>query len=350
MKTTMRSRIYRQSFFVLFFLIVSITFAAAQAQSALQIYSIDVEGGQSTLLVSPSGQSMLVDTGWAGFNGRDADRIAAAMKLAGVQQLDYVLITHYHADHVGGVPQLAEKVKIGTFVDHGENLEGADNVKKDFANYEATIAKTGAKRLTVKPGDHIPISGLNVEVLTAGRKEISGPLPGAGQPNDACNAEPAQADDPTENSASLGTLVTYGKFRFIDLGDLTKKKEVELVCPSNKVGKVDLYLVSHHGWDQSNTRSLLRALHPRVAIMNNGAHKGGSPDAWRTIHDSPGLEDLWQLHYAADSDKAHNVRDNFIANTGDAEGNYIKVIARQDGSFDVTNSRNNFSQHYARSR
>ena len=347
MKTTMRSRIYRQSFFLLFLLVVSTAFAAAQAQSALQIYSIDVEGGQSTLLVSPSGQSMLVDTGWAGFNGRDADRIMAAMKLAGVQQLDYVLITHYHADHVGGVPQLVEKVKIGTFVDHGENLEEADNVKKDFANYEAAIAKTGAKRLTVKPGDHIPISGLNVEVLTAGRREISSPLPGAGQPNDVCGTEPAPADDPTENSASLGVLITYGKFRFIDLGDLTKEKEIELVCPNSKVGKVDLYLVSHHGWDQSNTRALLRALHPRVAIMNNGAHKGGSPDAWQTVHDSSGLEDLWQLHYAADSDKAHNSRDNLIANTGDADGNYIKVVAHQDGSFDVTNSRNNFSKDYA---
>ena len=347
----MRSKDHRKYILVLSFLVVSAVLAAAQARpSALQIYSIDVEGGQSTLLVSPSGQSMLIDTGWAGFNGRDADRIVDAMKLAGVQRLDYVLITHYHADHVGGVPQLAEKVKIGTFVDHGENLEEADNVRKDFANYEATIAKTGAKRLTVKPGDRIPVSGLNIEVLTAGRKEISSPLPGAGQPNEACSSEPAQTDDPTENSASLGVLVTYGNFRFIDLGDLTKKKEIELVCPNNKVGKVDLYLVSHHGWDQSNTRALLQALHPRVAIMNNGAHKGGSPDAWQTVHDSPGLEDLWQLHYAADSDKAHNSRDDLIANTGEAEGNYIKVVAHQDASFEVTNSRNKFSQHYARSR
>lgn len=272
------------------------------------------------------------------------------MKLAGVQRLDYVLITHYHVDHVGGVPQLADKVKIGTFVDHGENLESADNVRKDFANYEATLAKTGAKRLTVKPGDRIPVSGLNIEVLTAGRKEISSPLLGAGQPNDDCSSEPAQADDPTENSASLGVLVTYGKFRFIDLGDLTKKKEIELVCPNNKVGKVDLYLVSHHGWDPSNSKSLLNALHPRVAIMPNGAHKGGSPGAWQIVHDSPGLEGFWQLHYAADSDKAHNTRDDLIANTGDADGNYIKVVAHQDGSFDVTNSRNKFSQHYARLR
>jgi competence protein ComEC len=342
----MRSRI--SSFLLLCLAALFSVAATAQAAPAtLQIYSIDVEGGQATLIVSPSGQSMLVDTGWPGFNGRDADRIIAAAKLAGVQQIDYLVITHYHQDHVGGVPQLVDRMKIANFVDHGPNLEDAEQTRTGYANYEAALAKSGAKHIVAKPGYHIPISGLNVQVLTAAREHIANSVEGAGQPNPSCNSEPAPPDDPTENSASMGVVVTYGKFRFLDLGDLTKKKELELVCPDNRVGRVAVFLVSHHGMNLSNSNALVRAVHPRVAIMNNGAHKGGSPEAWQTVHDSPGLEDLWQLHYAADSDKAQNSRENFIANVNDAEGNYLKLVAQQDGSFAVTNSRNNYQKSYA---
>jgi competence protein ComEC len=326
--------------------LLSIAALAAESKS-LQIFFIDVEGGQATLLVTPSGQSLLIDTGWPGFNGRDASRIVAAAKAAGIDRIDYVVITHFHRDHVGGVTQLANQIKIGTFVDHGSNMEDSAVSREDFAAYEKVAADS--KRMTVKPGDQIPMKDINVQVLTAAGEHITTPLPGAGQPNPVCASEPEAAADATENARSLGTLITFGKFRFIDLGDLTKKKERDLVCPNNLIGTVDLYLTTHHGVNQSNAKVIVDALHPRVSIMNNGAHKGGSPDAWETIHNSPGLQDLWQLHYAMGSDKAHNVSEMFIANPEEnCEGKYIKVTAEANGTFTVLNSRNNFKKTYSK--
>jgi len=327
--------------------IVALTFACgalAKAPKPLQIYFIDVEGGQATLVVGPSHESMLIDTGWPNFNGRDAERIARAAKAAKIKQIDYVLITHYHRDHVGGVTQLAERMKIVTFVDHGPNLEDSDAAREDYAAYEKVVAK--ARRIMVRAGDGIPIKGLTVRVLTAAGEHIADPLPGAGEANMYCDSEPDAPPDPSENARSLGVLITYGKFRFIDLGDLTKKKELELACLNNLVGKVDLYLVTHHGLDQSNAKAIVWGLHPRVAIMNNGAHKGGSPEAWQTVHDSPGLEDLWQLHYAEDAGKEHNTGEKFIANSGGKDGNYINVAADPDGRFTVENSGNRFRREY----
>ena len=321
--------------------------SATKAPKPLDIYFIDVEGGQATLIVSPSGQSMLVDTGWSGFDNRDANRIAAAAKLAGIDRVDYVVITHYHRDHIGGVPQLADKIKVGTFVDHGPNREDSDDTRQLAAAYEKVLPK--AKHIVVKPGDHIPVKGIDVVVLTADGEHIAAPLKGGGQPNPLCASEPEAPADQTENARSLGTLITYGKFRFIDLGDLTKRKEKDLVCPNNLIGTVDLYLTTHHGLDQSNAKVIVDALHPRVAIMNNGAHKGGKPEAWKTVHDSPGLQDLWQMHYAEDAGKDSNVPDNFIANLNQTEGEYIKVSAQPYGTFTVTNSRNQYSKTYKKS-
>jgi len=311
-----------------------------------QIYFIDVEGGQATLIVSPSGQSLLIDTGWRGFDGRDAERIVQAAKAAKIKEIDYVLITHYHRDHVGGVPQLANRMKIGTFVDHGPNMEDAKVVKEDYSDYVKTLSKA-AQHIVVKPGDTIPIKGITVQVLTAAGEVISSPLAGAGQPNPFCAASAKKEDDATENARSLGVLITYGSFRLIDLGDLTWNKELALMCPANPIGTVDVYLTSHHGLNQSGSPALVQALHPRVAIMNNGAKKGGSPDAWQIVKDSPGLEDLWQLHYAMAGGKEHNVPDTFIANVDEfCEGKYIELTAQSNGSFTVVNSRNKFSKTY----
>jgi beta-lactamase superfamily II metal-dependent hydrolase len=315
----------------------------------LLIYSIDVEGGQATLLVCPSGGSLLVDTGWPGNGGRDAMRIETAMHDAGIGRIDRVLLTHYHVDHAGGVPDLLKRVDVGEFLDHGPNRE-TDNTIGTEAVYEAYLkAIAGHPHRVVRPGDTIAVPGLSIVVLTADGEHISTVLGITPVPNSYCASERAWPDDPSENARSAGILVSFGKFKFLDLGDLTGQKEVALVCPNDPIGTVDLYLTTHHGLDQSNSRPVVDAVHPRVAIMNNGAHKGGSPQAWQTVHDSPGLIDLWQLHTAEGSDAAHNSPDWLIANLkGDSDGAYLKVAASRDGSFSVTNTRTGQTKDYPR--
>jgi len=313
----------------------------------LRIYFIDVEGGQATLIVSPSGQSLLIDTGWRGYDGRDADRIVRAAKSAKLKKLDYVLITHYHRDHVGGVPQLADRMKIGFLLDHGPNTEDTRVVKEDYIDYSKVLQKVSIQHVVEKPGDTIPIRDIDVKVLTAAGQHIESGLPGGGQPNAACASTPKRENDPSENAQSLGVLLTYGNFRFIDLGDLTWNKELELMCPNNPVGKVTVYLTSHHGLDQSGSPALVHALQPRVAVMNNGARKGGSPAAWQIVKNSPGLEDIWQLHYSMEGGKEHNAPDSFIANVDEhCEGLGLELEAKQDGSFTIINARNKFQKAY----
>ena len=324
-------------------------FAVAQARPEphLLIYSIDVEGGQATLLVAPSGASLLVDTGWPDFDGRDAQRIQAAMRDAGIQRIDHLLITYYHDDHVGGVPELLKRVPVGEFLDHGADREKS-NGTKHYVDYLKAIE--GKPRRIVHPRDTISIPGLEVTVLTADGEHITA-VPGIKPvPNPYCAAEPTWPADVTENARSVGILVSFGKFKFLDLGDLTKAKEIALVCPNNPIGEIDLYLATHHGFNLSNARAIVDALHPRVAIMNNGAHKAGSPEAWQTIHESPGLLDLWQLHTAEGSDAAHNSSVALIANPAGAaaDGAYFKVVAIADGSFSVTNSCTGETRKYKR--
>ena len=332
---------------------LALLFAAppAQAQAPttekhLLIYSIDVEGGQATLLVAPSGASLLVDTGWPTADSRDAKRIQAAMLDAGITRIDHVLVTHFHHDHVGGLPELVKRVPIGEFIDHGVNREDSEITRTDYAAYLKAIQ--GKPRRIVHVGDTIDIPGLRIDVVTADGEHIAA-VPGI-KPvsNPYCAAEPKWPVDASENARSTGILVSYGKLRFIDLADLTKAKEYALMCPANPIGTVDLYLTTHHGLDQSNSKAIVDALHPRVAIMNNGAHKGGMPEAWQTIHDSPGLEELWQLHTAEDAGSL-NSQDAMIANLkGGADGTYLKVVANPDGSFFVINPRNKRSVAYPR--
>ena len=331
----------------LFACTVQLAPAQANPPTHLLIYSIDVEGGQSTLLVSPSGASLLVDTGWPGNNGRDAERIQAAMKDAGITRIDHVFITHYHTDHVGGVPELVKRIPVGEFIDHGPNREESDVSRRDFAAYLKAIGNT--PRHSVRPGDTIQIPGLSVVVLAADGEHISS-VPGIKlKPNSNCSNEHQWPDDPSENARSGGILVTFGKFRFLDLGDLTGAKEVALVCPNNPIPPIDLYLVNHHGMNLSNSRVLVNAIHPRVAIMNNGTHKAGSLEAWQTVHDSPGIEDLYMVHTAEGSDAAHNSTDALIANPkgSSTDGAYFKVVAQSNGGFSITNSRTGQTKEYA---
>jgi len=330
-------------FATLFLLFASLLPAAKN----LTIYSIDVEGGQATLFVAPGGESLLVDTGWTGNNHRDAERIAAAAKNAGVKKIDYLVITHYHADHVGGVYQLAEKMPIVNFVDHGPQTETGKPAEILFNEYAAIRAK--GNHIEVKPGDALPLKNLDVKILSANGEVLAAALPGAGEPNPACANFDRPAADKTENSRSLGMLITFGDFRMLDMGDLTAEHEYDLVCPNDRVGPVDLFLVSHHGTASSNSLPFVRAIAPRVAVMNNGPHKGGSPAVWQTVRDTRSLIDLWQLHYALDTDKAHNSPDTFIANLdANCEGKWIKITAEKDGNFTVVNARNKFEKTYTK--
>jgi beta-lactamase superfamily II metal-dependent hydrolase len=320
--------------------------AQAKAPGHLLIYSIDVEGGQSTLLVSPSGASLLVDTGWPNHDGRDAVRIQAAMKDAGITRIDHLLTTHYHTDHVGGVAELVKRVPVGEFIDHGPNQEDSDITRHDFAAYLKAIE--GKPRRSIHPGDAIQIPGLSIVVLAADGEHIA-VVPGIKpEPNSFCATERQWPADPSENARSAGILVTFGKFRFLDLGDLTGAKEVALVCPNNPIPPIDLYLVNHHGMNLSNSRALVDAIHPRVAIMNNGTHKAGMPEAWQTVHDSPGMEDLYMVHTAEGSDAAHNSPEALIANPKGSviDGAYFKVVASPSGGFSVTNSRTGKTKEY----
>jgi beta-lactamase superfamily II metal-dependent hydrolase len=317
----------------------------AHAGDALEVYFIDVEGGQATLFVTPAGKSMLVDAGWPGSNGRDADRITAVAKAAGVMHIDYLVVTHYHRDHVGGVPELAERMPVATFVDHGRSVETGKEADELFNAYARV--RDRASHLIVRAGNRVPLEGIDVRVVASGGQGILRPLPGAGEPNPFCATTKPREADPSENAQSIGMVITFGKFRMIDLGDLTWNKELALVCPDNKLGTVDVYLSTHHGLDQSNAPAIVHALKPRVAITNNGATKGGSPEALRTIRTSPGIEDVWQLHYAQNAGKENNAPEPFIVNVDqESSVSWIKLEAQADGQFTVANSRNGKTKVY----
>jgi beta-lactamase superfamily II metal-dependent hydrolase len=311
------------------------------AAQEFQVYAIDVEGGKSTLYVSPSGETMLVDTGYHGFDGRDAKRIAAALHAAGAKQIDYLVITHYHKDHVGGVPELTALVPIRTFVDHGRNFE---DVKDNGAEYDAYVKKRAkGKHLEVKAGDRIPIQGIEVQVVTASGQAIKG----GGEPNPLCSGYHAIASDSGENSHSIGLEITFGKFRLLDLGDLHWNREHDLACPNNLLGNVDVYMTTHHAKKTSGSPQLVDALHFKAAIMNNGPTTGGSDQAWQTIHEAPGTPDIWQLHAALKNEPGHNAPGDFIANPAErCQGNWIRLTANSSGHFTVRNQRNQFEKSY----
>jgi len=346
--------------------------AQNRTSKPLDIYVIDVEGGNATLFVSPSGESLLIDTGNAGpAAARDAGRILAAIKDAGLQQIDHLIITHWHGDHFGGLAELASHTTIREFIDHGPNVQpaaGADEFLEK--TYPFLYAK--AKHTVAKPGDKIPMAGLDVRIVTSAGQTIKTPLPGAGAPNPYC-ANFKAGENNAEDPQSVGTHITFGKFRTVHLGDLTRNKEFELMCPNNRLGTVDVLLGLHHGQASSNSEVMVHALHPRVAIMNDGTRKGGEPEVMKTVHSSPGLEDLWQIHFSQLSGQEYTVPGVFIANTVDQQQSampiapipapqpgpgappppahngmayWIKVSAHQDGSYTVTNTRNGFSKTY----
>lgn len=313
----------------------------------LKIYFIDVDGGQATLFVSDKGETLLVDAGWAGHENRDARKILAAAKDAGASRIDWMLTTHYHADHVGGVAQLAGTMPIRTYLDHGENAETSANSVKTYEGYLAVRAKGNHRVLNA--GDTLAFGSGVIHVLTARKELIAKPLkaPGAGTKTAGCTDAETRKGDGSENEMSIGIALDFGRFRALDLGDLLWNEEGSLVCPVNKIGYIDVYLTTHHGSKPSGNPVMVNAIRPRVAILNNGARKGGDPGHWNTVKAAPGIEDRWQLQKSVLDGGAHNVADEKIASLApQVEPSWIKVVARKDGSFTVTNSRNGVSASY----
>ncbi len=347
---------------------------AAQTRTTLDIYVVDVEGGNATLYVAPSGESVLIDTGNVAPDAakRDAGRIMAAARDARLTQIDHLITTHWHGDHFGGMVELAKQIPIRDFIDHGPNIQPVAAFDEFFAKtYPALYGN--AKHTIAKPGDVVPVSGLDWRIVSSAGQVLKTPLAGAGAANPSCAGFKPQPVDTTENAQSVGSIIAFGKFRVAQLGDLTWNKEFDLMCPNNPVGTVDLFVVSHHGLNISNSEALVHGIRPRVAIMNNGTRKGGFPEPMKIIHTSPGLEDLWQIHFSQLSGQEYTVPGMFIANLLDepsaampvapiaapAPGTnappapahngpafWIKVSAQPDGTFTVTNARNGFSKTY----
>jgi beta-lactamase superfamily II metal-dependent hydrolase len=324
----------------------------AQNRTTLDIYVVDVEGGNATLFVAPSGQSVLIDTGNVAPAAakRDADRIMAAARDAGLARIDHLITTHWHADHFGGMAELAAQIPIGNYIDHGPTMQPQAASTPFLAEvYPRLVA--ASKRTIVKPGDTVPVAGLDWRIVSSAGDVIQTALPGVGTPNPYCASRQPRDRDQTENAQSVG---------------------FDLMCPMNRVGTVDLFIVSHHGQPVSNAEVLVHALRPRVHIMNNGTRKGGQPDAMRILHASPGLEDFWQIHFSLLSGQEYTQPGLFIANLVDeqpeampvapyvappqnappapqhnGQSYWFKVQARNDGSFTVINQRNGFSKSYA---
>jgi beta-lactamase superfamily II metal-dependent hydrolase len=336
--------------FLMLFVLVFASGSTAAART-LDIYFIDVEGGQSTLIVTAAGESLLIDTGYPGRDGRDPDRIQAAMRDAHLQSIDYLLITHMHEDHNGGAAELARRVPIGAFIDYGAPVETGDDVIAAFAAYSAArdrSGKNGPPHIVPKPGDHLRLFGVDVQVMSADGQTATTPIAGAGQPNAACAAFDPRPFASRENPRSIGIHLRYGKFRFLDLGDLVGPNLLSLVCPNNLIGAIDAYLVTHHGNADTNVEPLLAALRPRVAIVNNGAYKGGSPATWVGLRQHREIENVWQLHKSL-IDGSDNFPDTFIANLDFGardRGDWLKLSADNDGSFAITNGRTGWTRTY----
>ncbi len=358
-------------------LLLSAAFAGAQprARTTLDIYLIDVEGGNATLFVAPSGASVLIDTGNPGAAAeRDAARIMAAVTDAGLTQIDHLITTHWHGDHFGGMSALAARIPIKHYVDHGPTVQ-PQPASTEFLSTAYPSLYGKATHTVAKPGDQVKVDGLDWRIVASGGQVTKAAVPGrpgAGRPNPFCADFKPQDPDPTENAQSVGSIVTFGAFRVAHLGDLTWNKEFELMCPNNPIGSVDLFVVSHHGQPVSNAPVLVHALQSRVALLNNGTRKGGQPDAMRVLHTAPGLEDIWQVHFSLLSGQEYTVPGVFIANTVDEQAAtmpigaiaaptgpgaapppahngpafWIKVSAQRDGTFTVTNQRNGFTKTY----
>jgi len=343
---------------------------AAAKDNALQMVSIDVEGGGGTLFVTPDGKSLLIDTGnpeqsrATGDNPSSA-RIAAAAHALGLKKIDTLLTTHYHGDHIGGLEGLLARIPIDTFIDHGENRETTASPAPNAAQIDMKNPPPGSsefgyrhyleligkhKHIVAKAGDVFHIGGMTVNIVMADAKPIAKPLPGAGQDNPACaGMEAMAANGGEENTRSTSSIISWGKVKIAALGDLTWDREKDLFCPTDKVGKVDVYIATHHGTNLSGSPAALNALAPIVAIVGNSARKGADAARMKTIQASPRIQDVWQLHTTTVTPSA-NVAADMIANPGTDQGKdkayALRLRIQKDGKITVINERNGFNKTY----
>jgi competence protein ComEC len=313
---------------------------AGSGADELVLFWVDVEGGASTLMRAPDGQVVVVDTGFPG--ARDAGRIAKALQEElHADHIDYLITTHFHDDHVGGVTALAGMLPVAHFYDHGATVQTS-------SQFDEYVATAGAKRVIAKAGDKLQLGALALTFVTSAGEVIDPPLASA-LPNDTCPSNVTKTmDGGAENAMSLGFVAEFGGFRFLDLADLVWAVEQKLMCPTNRIGNVDLYQVNHHGMDISNSPQLVHALAPTVAIMNNGASKGGSAATFDVLNASPGLQGLWSLHQVTKNDAQHNAEPDLTANLsgGEDAAHGLRAVVSADGSYSVSNGRNRVSRKY----
>jgi beta-lactamase superfamily II metal-dependent hydrolase len=315
--------------------------AAAPAGRPLEIFFIDVNGGAATLLVTPEGESVLIDTGWPGEDDRDPRRIEHVVKgVAGLDHIDHLVTTHWHRDHFGGVAGLARRVRIDRFWDRGlpdpsapdyDRAAFPDGPRRDDPLGVAYRKASEGKRGALKAGERLPLRGaVEAVVLASGGAVIEAT---SSAPNPACaDAPPDQKPDPSDNARSLAFRFRLGKFDFLDCGDLTWNVEKLLVCPTDKIGPIDLFQVTHHGASNSNHPTLVRTISPTVAVMNNGPKKGGEPAVVRLLKSIPSIRAAYQLHKNAATPDEANTEPALIANPSPEGGQFLRVSVDPDGS------------------
>lgn len=308
--------------------------SAGPVDGRLDVYFIDVEGGAATLFVTPEGESLLIDSGYPGYDFRDRDRIVdVAKNHAKIEQIDHAVVSHWHLDHYGNHAALTEKIKIGTFWDRGI----PDSLQEDAKFVDRIVAYRAASQnqsKTVKAGDRIPVKSgstpLSMKVVTASREVIAN----TGAANPYAKLHEAMPKDESDNAASVSLLTSFGGFKFLCCGDLTWNVEAKLVTPNNPLGQVDVFMVTHHGLPNSNNPALVRAIDPVVAIMCNGPTKGGHEKTQKTLRQVASLKHLYQLHQNVNLAADQQTPGNFIANIGklgECEGVFVKLSVAADG-------------------
>jgi competence protein ComEC len=293
------------------------TAAGAKRDRPLDIYFIDVEGGAATLTVTPAGESILVDSGWPGLEDRDPKRMAHVAKdVAGLKQIDHYITTHWHTDHYGGIEGLTKLIPVRNFYDRGMPEEPYADDPKGYPALMAAYRRASKGRSTVlSAGDTVRLraAGTPIELkILAAREKVVGE--GEAELPISCAKHPAMPKDPSDNAKSLAMVLRYGNFDFLNCGDLTWNIEHKLACPVNRVGQIDLWQVTHHGWKESGNPALYEAIQPRSAVVVCGPHKGGSPEVIRRLKATPSLEAFFQLHRALDSSAEDNAPPERIMN------------------------------------